>query len=99
MHPISTTTNSRIFVILAVSIALLVTLPLFGKQSERYYKEKLAREIGGQVEVVMRDGTRCDILTSTYGIEVDFAKKWVDFKIRDAHGEKPCSRSNRSLFF
>ena len=78
MHPISTTTNSRIFVILAVSIALLVTLPLFGKQSERYYQEKLAREIGGQVEVVMRDGTRCDILTSSYAIEVDFAKKWAE---------------------
>jgi len=78
MHPISTTTNSRIFVILAVSIALLVTLPLFGKQSERYYQEKLAREIGGQVEVVMRDGTRCDILTNSYAIEVDFAKKWAE---------------------
>ena len=65
------------FVILAVSIALLVTLPLFGKQSERYYQEKFAREIGGRVEVVMKDGTRCDILTATHAIEVDFAKKWA----------------------
>jgi hypothetical protein len=39
--------------------------PLFGKQSERYYQEKFAREIGGKVEVVMKDGTRCDILTAT----------------------------------
>jgi hypothetical protein len=42
----------------------LLTLPLFGKQSERYYQEKFAREIGGKVEVVMKDGTRWDILTA-----------------------------------
>ena len=41
-------------------------------------QEKLAREIGGQVEVVMRDGTRCDILSNSYAIEVDFAKKWAE---------------------
>jgi hypothetical protein len=57
---------------------ILLTLPLFGKQSERYYQEKFAREIGGQVEVVMKDGTRCDILTATHAIEVDFAKKWAE---------------------
>ena len=56
----------------------LLALPLFGKQSERYYQEKFAREIGGQVEVVMKDGTRCDILTATHAIEVDFAKKWAE---------------------
>jgi len=59
-------------------LKLLVTLPLFGKQSERYYQEKFAREIGGQIEVVMKDGTRCDILTSTHAIEVDFARKWAE---------------------
>jgi len=57
---------------------LLLALPLIGKQSERYYQEKFAREIGGQVEVVMRDGTRCDILTATHAIEVDFAKKLAE---------------------
>ena len=57
---------------------LLLALPLFGKQSERYYQEKFAREIGGQVEVVMKDGTRCDILTATHAIEVDFARKWAE---------------------
>ena len=57
---------------------LLLAIPLFGKQSERYYQEMFAREIGGQVEVVMKDGTRCDILTPTHAIEVDFAKKWAE---------------------
>ena len=62
---------------------LLLALPLFGKQSERYYQEKFAREIGGQVEVVMKDGTRCDILTDTYAIEVDFARKWAETDMED----------------
>ena len=60
------------------TIFLLLALPLFGKQSERYYQEKFANEIGGKVEVVMKDGTRCDILTATHAIEVDFAKKWAE---------------------
>ena len=30
------------------------------------------------MEVVMKDGTRCDILTATHAIEVDFAKKWAE---------------------
>ena len=60
----------------------------------RYYQEKFAREIGGKVEVVMRDGTRCDILTATHAIEVDFAKKWAEgdrseFKLRLTHRKKP----------
>jgi hypothetical protein len=59
-------------------LLLLLAIPLFGKQSERYYQEKFAQEIGGQVEVVMKDGTRCDILTATHAIEVDFAKKWAE---------------------
>ena len=59
-------------------LSLLLALPLFGKQSERFYQEKFAREIGGKVEVVMKDGTRCDILTATHAIEVDFAKKWAE---------------------
>ena len=77
-----------------LTIFLLLALPLFGKQSERYYQEKFAREIGGQVEVVMKDGTRCDILTATHAIEVDFAKKWAEAIGQSLHyalhtGKKP----------
>ena len=82
-------------------LKLLVTLTLFGKQSERYYQEKFAREIGGRVEVVMKDGTRCDILTATHAIEVDFAKKWAEadwteFELRYADGETTWSSSDRT---
>jgi len=85
-----------------IVLLLLLALPLFGKQSERYYQEKFAREIGGQVEVVMKDGTRCDILTATHAIEVDFAKKWAEadwteFELRYADGETTWSSSDRTL--
>ena len=56
----------------------LLVLTLFDKQSERYYREKFAREIGRQVEVVIMVGIRCDILTAIRTIEVDFAKKWAE---------------------
>ena len=78
-------------------LKLLVTLTLCGKQSERFYQEKFAREIGGQVEVVMKDGTRCDILTTTHAIEVDFAKKWAEFKLCYAYRKVTGSSSDRTL--
>jgi len=83
-------------------LPILLALPLFGKQSERYYQEKFAREIGGQVEVVMQDGTRCDILTATHAIEVDFAKKWAEadwteFTLRLAHRKKTSCCSDRTV--
>jgi hypothetical protein len=43
---------------------------------ERHYQDIFAAQIGGQTEVTASDGTRCDILTDSYAIEVDFARKW-----------------------
>jgi hypothetical protein len=54
-------------------LLLILALPLFAKQSEMYYQEEVAWDIGGQVEMVMKDVTGCDILAAAYAIEVDFA--------------------------
>jgi hypothetical protein len=35
-------------------------------------------EYGGIMEVLLQDGTRCDIITKTHAIEVDFADKWAE---------------------
>ena len=43
---------------------------------ESYYQDIFAAEVGGRTEVTAGDGTRCDILTDSYAIEVDFARKW-----------------------
>lgn len=46
--------------------------------SESFYQEQYAKKLGGRIEVAMPDGTRCDILTDTHAIEVDFADKWAE---------------------
>jgi hypothetical protein len=83
------------FLILASSL-------LSAKQSERYYQTQYADKIGGRTEVVMKDGTRCDIVTSTHAIEVDFARKWAEadrteFTLRLAHWKKTSRCSNRTV--
>jgi len=45
---------------------------------ESFYQEQYAKKLGGRTEVTMPDGTRCDILTDTHAIEVDFADKWAE---------------------
>ena len=54
----------------------LLPVALFSKQSESYYQDLFASKVGGRTEVTAGDGTRCDILTETHAIEVDFADKW-----------------------
>lgn len=46
---------------------------------EAYYRDLWVERNGsGQTEVVMPDGTRCDIVTDELAIEVDWAKKWYE---------------------
>ena len=45
---------------------------------EKWYQERWCREQGGQVEVVLTDGTRCDCVTATHAIEIDFGNKWAE---------------------
>jgi hypothetical protein len=32
----------------------------------------------GQLEVVLPDGTRCDCVTNTHAIEIEFGNKWAE---------------------
>jgi len=48
------------------------------KQKESYYQHEFAVAIGGQTEVRLADGTRADIVTDKYAIEVDFGAKWAE---------------------
>jgi hypothetical protein len=64
---------------------LLISLILFSvsmfsqtKQRESYYQHEFAVAIGGQTEVRLADGTRADIVTDEYAIEVDFGAKWAE---------------------
>ena len=48
------------------------------KQRESYYQHEFAVIIGGQTEVRLANGTRADIVTDKYAIEVDFGAKWAE---------------------
>ena len=45
---------------------------------ESYYQDIAAAKYKGEKEVIMPDGTRCDIVTATHAIELDFADKWAE---------------------
>ena len=45
---------------------------------EKHYQDIFAAQVGGRTEVTAGDGTRCDILTDSYAIEVDWSKKWAE---------------------
>lgn len=57
---------------------ILIAFPAYGKKSERYYQEVFAKNVNGTIEVIMPDGSRCDVVTKTHAIEVDFARKWAE---------------------
>lgn len=45
---------------------------------EKHYQEKWCAEQGGQVEVVLAEGTRADCITATHAVEHDFGPKWAE---------------------
>lgn len=65
---------------ISVLALLWLTTPLMA--DERSETIRLAKKYGAvkngklQVDVVMPDGTRCDLVSDTYAIEVDYAPKW-----------------------
>ena len=49
------------------------------KLSEAFYRDYWAKKKGGlRTEVRCPDGTRCDIVSDKYAIEVDWAYKWYE---------------------
>jgi len=45
---------------------------------EKWYQEQWCQEKSGNTEVVMKDRTRCDCVTETHAVEMDFANKWYE---------------------
>ena len=47
-------------------------------KGEKWYQTLWCDEQDGRAEVPLADKTRCDCLTSTHAIEVDFGRKWAE---------------------
>jgi len=66
--------------ILLMIVLILFSISMFSqtKQNEKYYQDKFAKIVNGETEVRLDDGTRADIVTDKYAIEVDFGAKWAE---------------------
>lgn len=66
--------------IIAVFLFLfLLPTPIYAKHrhNENYYRDQWC--IGrGEIETILPDRTRCDCLTPTHAVEVDFANKFYE---------------------
>ena len=69
-------TNIKLKSIIALAVTVPVLLCAARLNPESYYQKIAAKKYGGETEVTMPDGTRCDIVTEKHAIEVDFADKW-----------------------
>lgn len=45
---------------------------------ESWYQLRWCADAGGRAEKVLPDGLRCDCLTDTHAVEVDFGHKWAE---------------------
>ena len=63
---------------LLLVLSLVTSLSAARLNPEAYYQALAAKKYNGETEVVMPDGTRCDIVTDAHAIEVDFADKWAE---------------------
>ena len=66
---------------LKITLYLFFLLPLVALADrihpESYYQEYSKEWLGGEKEVTMPDGTRCDLVNSSHAFEIDFANKWA----------------------
>jgi hypothetical protein len=57
-------------------IVILSGLLFAGKRTEKDYQKEFAKQVKGKMEVKTSDNTRCDVVTDTHAIEMDWADKW-----------------------
>lgn len=66
--------------LIMVIVIALISGPAWAKHihKEAHYQAIWCEQQGGETEVRMVDGTRCDCLTEAMATEVDFAKKFYE---------------------
>lgn len=63
-----------------IIIFIMLTNCAFAKHNhlEREYQLSWWTKFGGELECVLEDGSRVDIVTDEYAIEFDFIEKWAE---------------------
>ena len=62
-----------------ILVLIFVSIPsILCGETEKHYQSLFAVAVKGKTEVIMGDKTRCDVVTDTHAIEVEFAQKWTE---------------------
>ena len=70
--------RNKFFIYTLACLGLMACSAAVEKKNEKWYQQKWCGQMGGEMEVVLKDKTRCDCLVDGYAIEVDFSKKWAE---------------------
>jgi hypothetical protein len=66
------------FFLMLTSCTLFAEAVQVVTHNESYYQRLWALDYDSELEVILKDGTRCDIVTIDHAIEVDWARKWAE---------------------
>jgi len=72
--------KKRVITFIVIMASLLSAYAVHAKRlhHEKWYQEQWCQEHSGETEKVTEEGTRCDCLTETHALEMDFADKWYE---------------------
>ena len=68
----------KLFIMTALFLGLFACSSTVEKKNEKWYQKHWCDQMHGQMEVVLKDKTRCDCLLEDYAVEVDFSRKWAE---------------------
>jgi hypothetical protein len=60
------------------AFCFLIASAAQAKQPESYYQDIWCKQYEGITEYTLPDLTRCDCLTDTHAVEVEFGRKWAE---------------------
>jgi hypothetical protein len=75
---VSATTRNTLKSITTLSLILTLALTSTSLAGEREEQARLAPKYHAEIEVVLWDQTRVDLLNDEYAIEIDFSVKWAE---------------------
>ena len=59
-----------------VLLLLVMSAPAFALEKD--YQKEWCDNVGGKMEVVLKDGARVDCVTKNYAVEFDFCPHWAE---------------------
>lgn len=65
-------------IVTSTALLTLSTSSFARLHNEAYYQIKFCNELNGEIEHRFSDGTRCDCITPSHAVEIEFPNKWYE---------------------